>query len=116
MERGLIFEERPKFIKDLGSGYSNVYLNVKEIEVETTEEETKETFKQKKWQADVQRVKNPVTYEKVVDSAIREEFPNGAEEAALRKGIVNPKDSDFVKLNIFAESIKDAYKKGHISL
>lgn len=67
----------------------------------------------KKWKADVQRVKNPVSYDKTVDAAIKDEFPNGEEEAALRKGILNKLDPDYVKLNEFAESVKQSYLKGY---
>ena len=112
MERNLIFDTKPKFIEDLGSGYSNVHLNIREVEVEEYDFEEEKSKKVMKWQADVQRVKNPVTYEKTVNAAIHEKFPNGEEEAALRKGITNPLDKDFVRLNEFAESVKEAYKKG----
>lgn len=114
MERGLLFLEQPPFIEDLGSGYSNVHLNRTEVlepvPVKMGEETTGEM--RKMWRADVQKVKNPVTYDKTVDAAVREEFPNGASDAALRKGITNKDDPDFVKLNEFAEFVKQSFNKG----
>ena len=112
MIRNLIFDEQPTFIQDLGSGYSNVHLNIKQVDCIEHDEESNKDVKVKKWSADVQKVDNPVTYEKTVTLAIKEEFPNGEDEAALRKGIVNPKDEDFVKLNSFAEYVKKSFKKG----
>ena len=114
MERNLIFDEKPEFIVDLGSGYSNIHMNVKEVEFEEYDQETETSKRIKKWQADVQRVKNPVTYEKTVNSAIKDEFPDGEDAAALRKGIVNPKDKDFMRLNAFAEYVKKMFKSASI--
>ena len=115
MERGLIFDEKPAFIFDLGTGYSNVHLNIEQVDEPETDDMgniVQEKFV-KKWKADVQRVKNPVSYDKTVDAAIKDEFPNGEEEAALRKGILNKLDPDYVKLNEFAESVKQSYLKGY---
>lgn len=111
MEKELIFDEKPPFILDLGSGYSNVHLNIEEIMLPSYADEDHYVLT-KKFKADVQRVKNPVSYDKVVDAAIKDEFPNGAEEAALRKGIIDKNDTDYLKLNKFAEDIKQSYKNG----
>ena len=111
MEKCLIFDSKPKKILDLGSGFSNVHLNIHEIMVTEHDEESGKDKQVRKWQADVQRVQNPVTYDKTVDAAIHDEFPNGADEAALRKGILDPRDKDFVKLNEFAEFVKRSYKE-----
>ena len=115
MERGLIFDEKPAFILDLGTGYSNVHLNIEQVdepEMDSMGDIVQGKFV-KKWKADVQRVKNPVSYDKTVDAAIKDEFPYGEEEAALRKGILNKLDADYVKLNEFAESVKQSYLKGY---
>ena len=110
MEKGLIFDSKPDKIEDLGSGYSNVHLNIREVTITEHDEESNMDKEVKKWQADVQRVQNPVTYDKTVDAAIHDEFPNGEAEAALRKGILDPKNKDFVALNEFAEFVKRSYK------
>lgn len=114
MERGLLFLEEPPFIEDLGSGYSNVHLNrtavLEPVPVEIGEETTGEM--RQMWKADVQLVKNPATYDRTVDAAVKDEFPNGASDAALRKGITDKEDPDFVKLNEFAEFVKKSFKKG----
>ena len=112
MERNLIFDKKPEFIQDLGSGYSNVHMDIKEIEVSEDYEESGKHLKRtvKKFSANVQRVQNPVTYERTVDSAIREEFPDGEDAAALRKGVLDPNDKDFVRLNGFAEMVKTMFK------
>ncbi len=115
MERGLIFDEKPPFILDLGTGYSNVHLNIKQVDepyIDSVGEPVQGKFV-KKWVADVQRVKNPVSYDKTVNAAIKDEFPNGEEEAALRKGILNKLDADYVKLNEFAESVKKSFIEGY---
>lgn len=113
MERGILFLEQPPFIEDLGSGYSNVNLNrtvvLEPVPIEIGEENTSKM--RQMWKADVQRVKNPVTYDKTVDAAVRDEFPDGASDAALRKGITDKNDPDFIKLNEFAEFVKQSYKK-----
>lgn len=100
---------------NIGTGYSNVHLNIEQVDEPETDDMgniVQEKFV-KKWKADVQRVKNPVSYDKTVDAAIKDEFPNGEEEAALRKGILNKLDPDYVKLNEFAESVKQSYLKGY---
>ena len=56
MERGLIFDEKPPFILDLGTGYSNVHLNIEQVDEPETDDMgniVQEKFV-KKWKADVQ--------------------------------------------------------------
>ena len=38
MERGLIFDEKPAFIFDLGTGYSNVHLNIEQVDEPETDD------------------------------------------------------------------------------
>ena len=40
MERGLIFDEKPAFIFDLGTGYSNVHLNIEQVDEPETDDTT----------------------------------------------------------------------------
>lgn len=49
---------------------------------------------------------HPVTRDRIINLAVRENYPDGASEAAIRKGIVDPHDPDFLSLNEFVESIK----------
>jgi len=52
------------------------------------------------------KVKNPATYNRIIDQVLKEQFPDGESESALRKGITNPSDPDFIAFNEFAEGIK----------
>ena len=51
-------------------------------------------------------LEHPVTRDRVIDLAVRANYPDGASEAAIRKGIVDKNDPDFVSFNEFVESIK----------
>ena len=88
----LIFDSIPETIQDLGTGYSLVHLNV---------ESDGELYS-----ALVARVDHPVTRDRVIAAFIRVEFSDDAREAALRKGIADKTDADYVAFNKYSEDVK----------
>ena len=88
----LIFDSIPETIQDLGTGHSLVHLNV---------ESDGELYS-----ALVVRVEHPVTRDRVIASFIRAEFSDDAREAALRKGIADKTDADYLAFNQYSEDIK----------
>lgn len=92
MER-LVFDSIPETIQDLGTGHSLVHLNVQE-----------EADNQVS--ALVARVEHPVTRDKVIAAFIRAEFSDDAREAALRKGIADKTDADYLAFNQYSENVK----------
>lgn len=89
----LIFDSIPETIQDLGTGHSLVHLNVKE--------EADNQFS-----ALVVRVEHPVTRDRVIAAFIRTEFSDDAREAALRKGIADKTDADYLAFNQYSEDVK----------
>ena len=91
MER-LVFDSIPETIQDLGTGHSLVHLNVQEADNQVS--------------ALVVRVEHPVTRDRVISSFIRAEFSDDAREAALRKGIADNTDPDYLAFNAYSENVK----------
>ena len=89
----LIFDSIPETIQDLGTGHSLVHLNVKQ-----------EADNQVS--ALVVRVEHPVTRDKVIAAFIRAEFDDNAREAALRKGIADNTNHDYLAFNKYSEDVK----------
>ena len=89
----LIFDSIPETIQDLGTGHSLVYLNVKQ--------EADNHFS-----ALVVRVEHPVTRDRVIAAFIRAEFSDDARESALRKGIADKTDADYLAFNKYSEDVK----------
>lgn len=89
----LIFDSIPETIQDLGTGHSLVHLNVKE--------EADNQFS-----ALAVRVEHPVTRDRVIAAFIRAEFTDDAREAALRKGISDSTDPDYLAFNQYSEDVK----------
>lgn len=88
----LTFDSIPETIQDLGTGHSLVYLNV---------ESDGEQFS-----ALAVRVEHPVTRYRVIAAFIRAEFSDDAREAALRKGIADKTDDDYLAFNKYSEDVK----------
>lgn len=65
MQKGIVFDQEPERVSDLGTGCSNVHLNIQEVTVEETDEEGNST-ETVKYQADVVRVNNPATEENIL--------------------------------------------------
>ena len=89
----LIFDSIPETIQDLGTGHSLVHLNV--------QEEAENQFS-----ALVVRVEHPVTRDRAISSFIRAEFSDDAREAALRKGIADKTDADYLAFNQYSDDVK----------
>ncbi len=51
-------------------------------------------------------VEQPITRDKVIDAIIKDKYRDGASEAAIRKGVIDKNDSDFVEFYNFVESLK----------
>ena len=88
----LIFDSIPEIIQDLGTGHSLVHLNI---------ESDGELYS-----ALVVRVEHPITRDKVIAAFIRAEFSDDAREAALRKGIADKTDADYLAFNRYSEDVK----------
>ena len=91
MER-LIFDSIPETIQELGTGHSLVHLNVQEADNQVS--------------ALVVRVEHPVTRDRVISNFIRAEFSDDSREAALRKGIADNTDPDYLAFNAYSENVK----------
>ena len=89
----LIFESIPETIQDLGTGHSLVHLNAKQ-----------EADNQVS--ALVVRVEHPITRDRVIAAFIRAEFTDDAREAALRKGIADNTNPDYLAFNKYSEDVK----------
>ena len=89
----IIFDSLPETIQELGTGHSLVHLNVKQ--------EADNQFS-----ALVVRVEHPVTRDRVIAAFIRAEFSDDAREAAIRKGIADNTDPDYLAFNAYSENVK----------
>ena len=101
-----IFNERPETILDLGTGNSNVHLNITEVDIPEMGPEGL-LINSIKYQADVIRIENPASRDRIISAIIKDRFTTDFREAALRKGIEDKNDSDYVLFNNYAESVKD---------
>ena len=90
-----------KFIEDLGTGFS--YVNFDRSSKVITDEMGIKTVIVAQEQY---RVPNPATRDRIIDNVIKKNYSEGKSEAALRKGIINVADPDFVAFNTFVEAIK----------
>ena len=68
MERGLIFDQQPGRILDLGTGHSNVHLNIEQVAVHEADIDGN-VSEVLKYKADVIRVTNPATEESILQQA-----------------------------------------------
>ena len=92
------------FIQDLGTGFS--YVNFDRRIEEVKNPDTEEVIGAVTVAGSQYRVPNPASYDRIVNSVVAEKFPDGADQAALRKGVVDSENADFVAFNAFVESIK----------
>ena len=99
MEKQL-FIERPVTILDLGTGFSNIHLNVADVINDNADDNTS------KFSADVIRIENPATRDRIISAIIKEQFSYDFRESALRKSIENNTDLDYVAFNTYAEDVK----------
>lgn len=101
MQRNVQISENV-FIQDLGTGFSYVNFCRKAMVSANSEGEGAVEY----YAEEQYRVPNPADYPTIVNTVVKENYPHGADEAALRKGIINPEDADFVEFNNFVEQVK----------
>lgn len=87
---------RPEIIEKYDESHSLYRINITE--------EVNEDGIIYKW--DEYIIEHPVTRDKIIDAIINEHYQYGASEAAIRKGVINKDDPDFVAFNNFVEDIK----------
>lgn len=87
---------RPNTIEPVGNGSYNVNYNVTESLYNDS----------KSYNYEAVTVWGYPIYESVVSEIIKEKFSYDYREAAIRKGIVNPNDPDYIAFNDFAENTK----------
>ena len=106
MQRNVQISENV-FIQDLRTGFSYVNFCRSAVVPDNApdDEEVVEYYAEEQY-----KVPNPADYATIVNSVVKENYPMGADEAALRKGIVNPEDADFVSFNAFVEQVKQKCK------
>ena len=91
---------RPETIEQYDESHSLYRINI-------TEEVTEDGIV---YNWDEYLIEHPVTRDKVIDAVIKEHYPDGASEAAIRKGVTNKDDPDFVAFNNFVEGVKDVIR------
>lgn len=104
MQENVLISENV-FIQDLGTGYSYVNFGRTEKTIPLDGESSEERVEY--YASRQYRVKNPADYPTIVNAVVKENYQHGADEAALRKGILNPDDEDFVNFNSFVEQVKE---------
>lgn len=100
MQKNVVIPEN-RFVEDLGTGWS--YVNFDRDAKQVTDDTGTKTIIVA---GEQYRVRNPATKERIINLVISENYTDGRNEAALRKGILNVNDPDFVDFNAFAESVK----------
>lgn len=90
-----------RFIEDLGTGHS--YVNFNRLTKTVTDMEGTRTFCEA---GEQYYVAHPITLARIVNTVVKESFQDGESEAAIRKGISNSADPDFVAFNVFVEGVK----------
>lgn len=101
MQKNVVVEQK-KLVQDLGTGKSYINLFVKEDPV--YDEELGASIQIVAGQQ--LTLEHPVTRDRIIDLAVRENYPDGASEAAIRKGVINKNDPDFISFNNFVDNIK----------
>jgi hypothetical protein len=91
---------RPETIEQYDESHSLYRINI-------TEEVTEDGIV---YNWDEYLIEHPVTRDKVIDAVVKEHYPDGASEAAIRKGVINKDDPDFVAFYNFVESVKDVIR------
>ena len=87
---------KPKIIEAIGNGNYFFNYNIEEIEKE-------DGISYNYIQVEIEGYP---TYDSIVSAIIKENFNYDFREAAIRKGILNSSDEDFISFNNFAENTK----------
>ena len=91
----------PNTIEAVGNGSYNVNYNVSESVIGDS------TL----YNYEVVNVWGYPTYDTVVSEIIKEKYSYDFREAAIRKGVANPLDEDYIEFNNFAEQTKVMVKE-----
>lgn len=91
---------RPSAIEIVGDGSFRINYNITEHEVVSGEDRSKS------YNYESVVVFGYPTYESVVSEIVKQKFSYDFREAAIRKGVSNPNDPDYVLFNNFAEQTK----------
>lgn len=95
----------PNTIEAVGNGSYNVNYNVIESSI------IDGVVQSKSYDYETVTVFGFPTYESVVSHIIKEKYSYDFREAAIRKGIANPLDEDYIEFNNFAEQTKVMVKE-----
>lgn len=91
--------QRPERSQKLGYSLYAFNFDVKEI----VNEETQETSYE--YQSLI--FDHAPSYAEVVNAAIKQNYPFGGDEAAIRKGVINSANAEFVAFNEFVIALKN---------
>lgn len=91
---------KPFTVEAVGNGSYTVNYNVVEAVI------TENGIERLSYDYDTVTVWGKPTYESVVSEIIKERYNYDFREAAVRKGIANPNDQDYITFNEFAENTK----------
>lgn len=95
---------KPSTIESVGNGSYNVNYNIIESVI------TESGIERLSYDYETVTVWGKPTYESVVSEIIKEKYSYDFREAAVRKGIADANDKDYVAFNNFAEQTKIVVK------
>lgn len=98
MERNVQIAEK-KLVEDLGTGRSYINLFIRE---EQDEEGNPILIAGEQF-----ALEHPVTRGRIVNMAVELKYPDGASEAALRKGIANAEDPKYLEFINYVAQVKN---------
>ena len=101
MQKNVVIQDR-RLVHDLGTGRAYINLFVTEEEVEDVEGNMVEQIVA----GQQLTLDEPITRARIINLAVHNNYPDGASEAAIRKGIIDPHDPDFVAFNNFVKHVK----------
>lgn len=97
MEKNVQIAER-KLVENLGTGRSHINLFIRE---ELDEDGNTVLVAGQQLTLD-----HPVTRARIINSAVECAYPDGANEAALRKGIADKDDPKYIEFASYVQSVK----------
>lgn len=105
MERNVIVAQK-KLVEDLGTGRSHINLFIRE-----EKDEDGNTVYVAEQQLTLEY---PVTRARIINRAVECAYPDGASEAALRKGIGYSEDPKYLEFINYVQSVKNEIDGGEI--
>lgn len=98
MEKNVLIAQR-KLVEDLGTGCSYINLFIREEK----DEDGNEII----IAGQQIRLNHPITRARIINRAVECAYPDGASEAALRKGIENSEDPKYLGFINYVQQVKD---------